>query len=60
MIWESAGALRGGRRVFVSMSVPETVTVDPGGLDDEIILFIVAMNGGNSDRPGYLPPSPRR
>jgi phage/plasmid-like protein (TIGR03299 family) len=44
VIWESAGALRGGRRVFVSMRVPETVTVDPGGLDDEIILFIVAMN----------------
>lgn len=44
VIWESAGALRDGRRVFVSMRVPQSVTVDPGGLDDEIVLFIAAIN----------------
>lgn len=44
VVWESAGSLRGGRRVFVSMRVPESVTVDPGGLDDEVILFLMAVN----------------
>lgn len=44
VIWESAGALRGGRRVFVTMRIPETVVIDRGGLDDEIALFIAAIN----------------
>jgi phage/plasmid-like protein (TIGR03299 family) len=44
VLWESAGALRGGRRVFVTMQVPDTVVIDRGGLDDEIVLFIVAVN----------------
>lgn len=44
VVWESAGALRGGRRVFVTMRVPETVVIDRGGLDDEIVLFIAAIN----------------
>ncbi|MGW7359441.1 DUF932 domain-containing protein [Streptomyces sp. NPDC054802] len=44
VLWESAGATRGGRRVFVTMRIPESVIVDPGGLNDEIRLFIVAIN----------------
>jgi phage/plasmid-like protein (TIGR03299 family) len=44
VVWESAGALRGGRRVFVSMRVPDAIVIDRGGLDDEVILFIVALN----------------
>lgn len=44
VICESAGATRGGRRVFVTMRMPESVIVDPGGLDDEILLFLVAIN----------------
>ncbi|MFJ2477088.1 DUF932 domain-containing protein [Streptomyces sp. NPDC087659] len=44
VLWESAGALRGGRRVFVTMQIPDSITVDPGGLDDEVKLFIVAIN----------------
>lgn len=58
VIWESAGALRGGRRVFVSMRVPESVIVDPGGLDDEIVLFIAAINShdGRSKAETVLTP----
>jgi phage/plasmid-like protein (TIGR03299 family) len=58
VIWESAGALRGGRRVFVSMRVPESVIVDPGGLDEEITLFIAAMNShdGTSKAETVLSP----
>ncbi|WP_137991239.1 DUF932 domain-containing protein [Streptomyces vilmorinianum] len=44
VLWESAGALRGGRRVFVTMQIPESVVVDRGGLDDEIRLYVVAIN----------------
>jgi phage/plasmid-like protein (TIGR03299 family) len=43
-VWESAGSMRGGRKVFVALRIPEHVTVDPGGLDDRIIPFIVAVN----------------
>ena len=42
--WESAGSLRGGRRVFISLRLPGTVTIDPHGIADEIIPFIVAIN----------------
>lgn len=44
VIWESAGSMRGGSKVFVSMRLPDTVTVDATGINDEIIPFIVAIN----------------
>lgn len=42
--WESAGALRGGCRVFISMRLPQELRVDREGINDEIIPFIAAMN----------------
>ncbi|MFD0885979.1 DUF932 domain-containing protein [Streptosporangium algeriense] len=44
VVWESAGSLRGGRRVFVSMRVPENIVIDTDGIADEVTLFIAAMN----------------
>jgi len=44
VVWESAGALREGRRVFVSLRLPGTVTIDAPGVNDEIVPFIVALN----------------
>lgn len=44
IVWESAGALRDGARVFVSMRLPESLIVDPGGLNDEVVLFVAALN----------------
>jgi phage/plasmid-like protein (TIGR03299 family) len=44
VIWESAGALREGRKVFVSMRLPHTVTIDAEGINDEIIPFVAAIN----------------
>lgn len=44
VVWESAGALREGRSVFVSLRLPETIVVDAGGVADEIIPFVVAVN----------------
>lgn len=58
--WESAGALRGGRRTFVSMRLPESVTVDAGGVSDEIIPFVVAMNSHDGSTPFQVVVTPWR
>ncbi|MBB5874593.1 phage/plasmid-like protein (TIGR03299 family) [Allocatelliglobosispora scoriae] len=42
--WESAGALREGRKVFVSLRLPHTITIDATGINDQILPFIVAVN----------------
>ncbi|MBM0230511.1 DUF932 domain-containing protein [Micromonospora sp. STR1_7] len=42
--WESAGALRDGRKVFITMRLPQTVSVDVEGINDTIVPFIVALN----------------
>ncbi|MEV0453781.1 DUF932 domain-containing protein [Catellatospora methionotrophica] len=44
VIWESAGALRGGRRVFVTMRLPDTIVIDPAGLADVVAPFLAAFN----------------
>ncbi|MDX2749616.1 DUF932 domain-containing protein [Streptomyces scabiei] len=60
ILWESAGALRGGRRVFVTMQIPESVIVDRGGLDDEIRLFIVAINSHDATSQAEVVVTPWR
>ncbi|WP_199550133.1 DUF932 domain-containing protein [Streptomyces sp. N35] len=42
--WESAGVLRGGKRVFISIRLPETVTVDADGIKDSVIPYVAVMN----------------
>jgi phage/plasmid-like protein (TIGR03299 family) len=41
---ESAGALYGGKKVFITMRLPRTITVDPEGVNDPIVPFIVCIN----------------
>ncbi|WP_165968916.1 DUF932 domain-containing protein [Actinomadura sp. KC06] len=60
VIWQSAGPLRGGRKVFVSMRVPNDVIVDPGGLDDTVQLFIVAINSHDGQSPAQAVVTPWR
>ncbi|MCP9947253.1 DUF932 domain-containing protein [Actinomadura madurae] len=60
VIWQSAGPLRGGRKVFVSMRVPDDVIVDPGGLDDPVQLFIVAINSHDGQSPAQAVVTPWR
>lgn len=43
-VFESAGALRNGKRTFVSMRLPRSVMIDPEGLADEVIPFLALMN----------------
>lgn len=47
--WESMGSMRGGRKVFVSMRLPDTVTIDAGGVNDQIVPFVVAINSHDGD-----------
>ncbi|MCI3277495.1 DUF932 domain-containing protein [Streptomyces cylindrosporus] len=44
VIWESAGVIRGGKRVFVSIRLPETVTVDADGINDIVVPYVAVMN----------------
>ncbi|MEV4974422.1 DUF932 domain-containing protein [Streptomyces scopuliridis] len=44
VVWESAGLVRGGKRVFVSIRLPEAVTVDAGGLNDIVVPYVAVMN----------------
>ncbi|MGX1915984.1 DUF932 domain-containing protein [Streptomyces phaeochromogenes] len=44
VVWESAGLLRGGKRVFISIRLPEAVTVDADGINDIVVPYIAVMN----------------
>ncbi|MFF3848015.1 DUF932 domain-containing protein [Streptomyces sp. NPDC002328] len=44
VVWESAGVIRGGRRVFISIRLPETVTVDADGINDTVVPYVAVIN----------------
>lgn len=44
VVWESAGVIKGGRRVFISIRLPETVTVDADGINDLIVPYVAVLN----------------
>lgn len=44
VIWESAGLMGNGRRVFISCRVPGHVTIDAGGVNDTTDLFVVVQD----------------
>ena len=50
-IWETAGLLRGGRRIFVTLRLPETVVIDEGGIADEIQVFIAVLDSFDGTSP---------
>lgn len=58
VVWESAGALREGRKVFVTMRIPHSLVIDRGGLDDEIVLYLAAINShdGTSSAESVVTP----
>lgn len=60
VIWESAGALRGGKRVFVTMRLPESVRIDQEGINDEIVPFVVMLNGHDGRSPAQALITPWR
>jgi len=44
VIWESAGLMGGGRKVFISCKVDGGILVDPSGLDEHVELFLVVQD----------------
>ncbi|WP_322750974.1 MULTISPECIES: DUF932 domain-containing protein [unclassified Frankia] len=60
VVFESAGALRGGRRTFVSLRLPDTVMVDAEGINDEIIPFVAALNSHDGSTPFTVAVTPWR
>ncbi|MEN2423020.1 DUF932 domain-containing protein [Streptomyces rimosus] len=58
--WESAGALREGKKVFVSMRLPENVTIDAEGINDELVPYVSAINTHDGCSPFTCVVSPWR
>ncbi|MFJ6730033.1 DUF932 domain-containing protein [Streptomyces sp. NPDC091281] len=44
VVWESAGLIKGGRRVFIAIRLPDTVTIDAHGINDLIVPYVVVIN----------------
>ena len=60
VIWESAGALREGRRVFVCLRLPETVTIDAAGVGDQLVPYIAAINSHDGSSQAQVVATPWR
>jgi hypothetical protein len=56
-VFETAGALRGGREVFVTLKLPQSITFDgKDGSKDRTDFYLAALNSHD----GYLPPAKTR
>ncbi len=60
VVWESAGALREGRRVFVCLRLPDTVTIDAAGVNDQIVPYIAAINSHDGSSQAQVVATPWR
>jgi len=58
--WESAGALRDGRKVFLCLRLPDTVSIDAAGINDQILPFIVAVNSHDGSSQAHVVVTPWR
>lgn len=58
VVCESAGATREGRSVFICMRLPENITIDAEGINDQIVPFVAAINShdGSSQAGMYVTP----
>jgi len=56
--WESAGALRGGAKVFISAKLPGGITVDAEGVNDYQELFLIVLDdrAGNASFQALMSP----
>jgi phage/plasmid-like protein (TIGR03299 family) len=61
VVWESAGVVRGGRRTFVSVRLPQDIVVDATGIQDVVIPYVVVINShdGNALQCVVTPWRPR-
>lgn len=48
-VWTSAGATYNGAHVFVSCRLPRELIIDPSGIADELLPYLVFINSHNGD-----------
>ena len=60
VVWDSAGALRDGHKVFVSMRLPNTVSIDAVGINDQIVPYIAGINSHDGSSQAHVVVSPWR
>jgi len=55
---ETAAPLRGGRKIFISAKMPESMIVDPDGIADEVDMYLIVANSHDGSTPvtGYATP----
>jgi len=51
VIWESAGPLRGGRRFFVVVRLPDDLVIDEGGTEEIIRKYVAVINSHDGTTP---------
>jgi phage/plasmid-like protein (TIGR03299 family) len=58
VIWESAGLMGGGRKVFISCKVPGGIVIDANGVNDLTDLFLVVQDArdGSGSYKGMITP----
>lgn len=58
VIWESAGLMGSGRKVFISCEVPGGVTIDASGVADHVRMFLVVQDtrDGSSSYKAMITP----
>lgn len=59
-VYETAGSLYDGRRVFITMKLPNTLVFDGKGAEDKIDLYLLAMNSHDSSTSFTLAITPVR
>lgn len=50
MVIESAGVLRGGAKTFITVSLPESVTIDPEGVNIEVRPYLALLDDHAGER----------
>lgn len=58
VVWESAGTMAEGRKVFISCQLPQHVTIDPGGIADGVRMFLTVQDvrDGSGSYLGMITP----
>jgi phage/plasmid-like protein (TIGR03299 family) len=48
---ETAAPLRGGRKIFISAKMPESMVVDPSGIADPVDMYLIVANSHDGSTP---------
>lgn len=58
-LWETAGSIDGGRRVFGAMSIDRTLVIDPTGVSDTVRTYLLVAAGHDGTMPitGLITPT---